>query len=177
VAGKCRQSTPKSWQVERVVYGSRIGSAVARRAPQTPEEQRDRQVGTRCDQQMGGRARSTPGLLHHSDRGSQHASHDYLARLQVAQVQVSMSCTGNCYDDALMESFWVALQTKLVEDQPARFVRCCASRQLPLQPGLLLALCAVSGRALGRTTRATVGSIWFLKCKVSAKEGENESWC
>ena len=45
--------------------------------------------------------RPPPGLLHHSDRSSQYASHDYQARLQVAQVQVSMSRTGNCYDNML----------------------------------------------------------------------------
>lgn len=61
--------------------------------------------------------RPPPGLLHHSDRGSQYASHDYRARLQAAQVQVSMSRTGNCYDNALMESFWATLKTELVEDQ------------------------------------------------------------
>ncbi len=58
-----------------------------------------------------------PGLLHHSDRGRQHASHDDQARLQAAQVQVSMSRTGNGYDNALMESFWATLKTELVEDQ------------------------------------------------------------
>jgi putative transposase len=61
--------------------------------------------------------RPPPGLLHHADRGSQYASHDYQARLQAAQVQVSMSRTGNCYDNALMESFWATLKTELVEDQ------------------------------------------------------------
>lgn len=61
--------------------------------------------------------RPPPGLLHHSDRGSQYASHDYRARLQAAQVQVSMSRTGNCYDNALMESFWATLKTELVEEQ------------------------------------------------------------
>ncbi len=59
-----------------------------------------------------------PGLLHHSDRGSQYASHDYQARLQAVQAQVSMSRSGNCYDNALMESFWATLKTELVEEQP-----------------------------------------------------------
>jgi putative transposase len=61
--------------------------------------------------------RPPPGLLHHSDRGSQYASHDDQARLQAAQVQVSMSRTGNCHDNALMESFWATLKTELIEDQ------------------------------------------------------------
>lgn len=59
-----------------------------------------------------------PGLLHHSDRGSQYASHDYQARLQTVQAQVSMSRSGNCYDNALMESFWATLKTELVEEKP-----------------------------------------------------------
>ena len=61
--------------------------------------------------------RPPPGLLHHADRASQYASHDYQARLQAAQVQVSMSRTGNCYDNALMKSSWATLKTELVEDQ------------------------------------------------------------
>ena len=61
--------------------------------------------------------RPPPGLLHHSDRGSQYAGHDDQARLQAAQVQVNMSRTGNCYDNALMESFWATLKTELIEDQ------------------------------------------------------------
>jgi putative transposase len=45
------------------------------------------------------------------------ASHDDRARLQAAQVQVSMSRTGNCHDNTLMGSFWATLKTELVEDE------------------------------------------------------------
>jgi len=55
-----------------------------------------------------------PGLLHHSDRGSQYASHDYQALLTKHQMQVSMSRKGNCYDNAPMESFFGTLKTELV---------------------------------------------------------------
>ena len=55
-----------------------------------------------------------PGLLHHSDRGSQYASDDYQAVLTKSQMQVSMSRTGNCYDNAPMESFFGTLKTELV---------------------------------------------------------------
>lgn len=55
-----------------------------------------------------------PGLLHHSDRGSQYASDDYQALLTKYQIQGSMSRTGNCYDNAPMESFFGTLKTELV---------------------------------------------------------------
>jgi transposase InsO family protein len=54
------------------------------------------------------------GLLHHSDRGSQYASDDYQAVLTKYQIQGSMSRTGNCYDNAPMESFFGTLKTELV---------------------------------------------------------------
>jgi transposase InsO family protein len=60
------------------------------------------------------RRQPPPGLLHHSDRGSQYASHDYQAVLTQAQMQCSMSRAGNCYDNAPMESFFGTLKTELV---------------------------------------------------------------
>lgn len=51
-----------------------------------------------------------PGLLHHSDRGSQYTSENYLQQLADQQCQVSMSRTGNCYDNAVMESFFSTLK-------------------------------------------------------------------
>lgn len=54
------------------------------------------------------------GLLHHSDRGSQYASHEYRTLLDHHQIQVSMSRTGNCYDNAAIESFFATLKTELV---------------------------------------------------------------
>lgn len=59
----------------------------------------------------------TVGLLHHSDRGSQYASLAYQDRLAAQQMEVSMSRTGNCYDNAVMESFWATLKTERVYDQ------------------------------------------------------------
>jgi len=54
------------------------------------------------------------GLLHHSDRGSQYTSDDYLDELEKAGCQISMSRTGNCYDNADMESFFSTLKTEQV---------------------------------------------------------------
>jgi putative transposase len=51
-----------------------------------------------------------PGLLHHSDRGSQYASHDYQRLLAQHRITVSMSRTGNGYDNAMKESFFATLK-------------------------------------------------------------------
>lgn len=55
------------------------------------------------------------GLLFHSDRGSQYTSDAYQALLREAQVTGSMSRTGNCYDNAVAESFFGTLKTECVE--------------------------------------------------------------
>jgi len=49
------------------------------------------------------------GLLHHSDRGSEFTSDRYLALLAELGIEVSMSRTGDCYDNAAMESFFASL--------------------------------------------------------------------
>lgn len=59
----------------------------------------------------------TPGLLHHSDRGSQYASDDYQALLTQADMVGSMSRKGNCYDNAPLESFFGTLKNELVFHQ------------------------------------------------------------
>lgn len=66
--------------------------------------------------------RPTEPLLHHSDRGVQYACDDYQALLSEHGVQPSMSRTGNCYDNAVMESFFGTLKTELVhhESYPTR---------------------------------------------------------
>ena len=52
--------------------------------------------------------------LHHSDRGSQYASHDYRALLEVHGITISMSRVGNCWDNAPVESFFSSLKAELV---------------------------------------------------------------
>lgn len=49
-------------------------------------------------------------LLHHSDRGCQYTSESYLKLLEQAGCRLSMSRTGNCYDNAAMESFFATLK-------------------------------------------------------------------
>jgi transposase InsO family protein len=56
-----------------------------------------------------------PGLMHHSDRGSQYTSHAYQQRLVDAGRVTSMSRTGNCLDNAPMESFWATLKRECAD--------------------------------------------------------------
>ena len=56
-----------------------------------------------------------PGVLFHSDRGSQYTSDAYQALLADVSVTVSMSRTGNCYDNAVTESFFGSLKCECVE--------------------------------------------------------------
>jgi transposase InsO family protein len=54
--------------------------------------------------------RPAPGLVHHSDRGVQYASHEYTALLKQHEVRISMSRRGNPYDNAACESFMKTLK-------------------------------------------------------------------
>lgn len=54
------------------------------------------------------------GLIHHSDRGCQYASADYRNSLASYGIDPSMSRSGNCYDNAAMESFWSTLKLELI---------------------------------------------------------------
>jgi transposase InsO family protein len=58
------------------------------------------------------------GLLHHSDRGVQYACDDYQTLLEKYGMACSMSRVGNCYDNAMMESFWGSYKQELVYQQP-----------------------------------------------------------
>ena len=55
-----------------------------------------------------------PGLVHHTDRGSQYASHEYRGLLDRHGARCSMSAAGNCYDNAVAESFFATLKKELV---------------------------------------------------------------
>jgi putative transposase len=56
------------------------------------------------------------GLPHHSDRGSQYASEDYQNALAARGIQCSMSRKGNCWDNAVAESFFSSLKMEFVHD-------------------------------------------------------------
>jgi len=64
-----------------------------------------------------GRRQPERGLLHHSDRGSQYASHEYRGTLVRHGFQTSMSRKGNCWDNAVMEHFFGSLKSEWLADQ------------------------------------------------------------
>jgi transposase InsO family protein len=71
-----------------------------------------------------GRLRATRGdvrgAIHHSDRGSQYASEAYRTALADAGLEQSMSRKGNCWDNAVAESFFGTLEQELVPETPWR---------------------------------------------------------
>lgn len=62
--------------------------------------------------------RPAPGLIFHSDRGCQYASEPFRNLLTEHHALGSMCATGNCYDNAAMESFWATLKNELNIKKP-----------------------------------------------------------
>jgi transposase InsO family protein len=59
---------------------------------------------------------SLAGLVHHTDRGSPYASDDYRAALEHYGMVASMSRKGDCWDNAVAESFFATLRVEIVDD-------------------------------------------------------------
>jgi len=64
------------------------------------------------------RSRPDPGMLFHSDRGSQYASEQFRDLLGRHGAVPSMSAKGNCCDNAAMESFWATLKSGMGMNEP-----------------------------------------------------------
>lgn len=70
---------------------------------------------TLCALHMAREARRpAPGLIHHSDRGSQYAAREYQCELAAQGMRASMSGKGDCYDNAVAESFFSTLEFELI---------------------------------------------------------------
>ena len=61
--------------------------------------------------------RPAPGLIHHSDRGSPYASHDYVERLKALGMRPSMSRKGNCWDNSVAESFFASIKVEHLDHE------------------------------------------------------------
>ena len=80
-------------------------------------KERDEQLITFAAVMAVERRRPGTGLLHHSDRGSQYTSSGYQTLLKQYGIEISMSGKGDCYDNALMESFFGTVKEECVEQQ------------------------------------------------------------
>jgi transposase InsO family protein len=87
-----------------------------------------------------------PGFLHHSDQGSQYTAGAYLDCLQGAKSQLSMSRVGDCYDNAVMESFFATLKAE------------CATQPFPT-------------RAIARTTIFEYLEVWYNRQRLHSSLG------
>jgi transposase InsO family protein len=65
------------------------------------------------DMALGAR-RPRPGLVHHTDQGPLCSAYDYRQRMRAHGILPSMSARGNCYDNAVAESFFSTLKNELV---------------------------------------------------------------
>ncbi len=73
--------------------------------------------------------RNPPGLILHSDRGCQYTSKAYRKFTAKHNIELSMSATGNCYDNAVAESFFHTLKIGIVHDEKY-FTRSQATRAI-----------------------------------------------
>ena len=67
-------------------------------------------VGRRCPEKSA-------SLMHHSDRGSQYASQEFQNLLREQNITCSMSRRGNCWDNAMMESFFATLKKERIHQE------------------------------------------------------------
>lgn len=65
--------------------------------------------------EMAPEQRRTAGVIHHSDQGSQYTSLAFGERCRKAGVRPSMGSVGDCYDNAMAESFFSILETELLD--------------------------------------------------------------
>jgi len=86
------------------------------------------------------------GVLHHSDQGSQYTSATYCDMLNAALAQLSMSRVGNCYDNAVVESFFATLKAE------------CVTQVFPT-------------RALARTTIFEYLEVWYNRQRLHSSLG------
>jgi putative transposase len=103
------------WTAEGWLYLAAILDLFSRRVVgHAMSERIDRALVLDALRDAVGRRVPNAGLVHHSDRGSQYASNDYQDALDDLGVVCSMSRKGNCWDNAVAESFFATLKTELI---------------------------------------------------------------
>lgn len=79
-------------------------------------QQHDADLATSALDMAIGRVQPSPGLILHSDRGSEFANAKFHHRAAEANICLSMSSTGNCYDNAAAESFFATLKLEAIAE-------------------------------------------------------------
>jgi transposase InsO family protein len=103
------------WTDEGWLYLAAILDLFSRRVVgHAMSERIDRALVLEALRDAVGRRVPDVGLLHHSDRGSQYASSDYQDALSERGITCSMSRKGNCWDNAVAESFFATLKTECI---------------------------------------------------------------
>jgi putative transposase len=103
------------WTAEGWLYLAAILDLFSRRVVGIAMSERiDRELVLEALRVAVGRRVPNAGLLHHSDQGSQYASGDYQQALEELGVVCSMSRKGNCWDNAVAESFFATLKTECI---------------------------------------------------------------
>lgn len=101
------------WTLEGWLYIAAVLDLFSRRVVGWAMASHMRQTLIAAALQMAlGRRQPEEGLLHHSDRGIQYASHEYQAMLRSHGITVSMSRRGNCWDNSVMERFFGSLKSE-----------------------------------------------------------------
>jgi len=120
--------------------------------------------------------RPAPGVIHHSDRGSQYCAEDYRKLVEQFGMTASMSRRGNCYDNAPMESFWWSLKNEMIYHQRytvraeaeaavKEYIEIFYNRQRRYSRlGVILALAIFRQR---RSLRKSAKLRWLLETEVS----------
>ena len=106
------------WTLEDWVYLAAILDLCSRRVVGwAAGETNDRGLALTALSRAWSARRPGPGLLHHSDRGSTYASADYRAALLRRRAEVSMSRKGDCWDNAVAESFFATIKGELIDHE------------------------------------------------------------
>jgi transposase InsO family protein len=116
VSPRAAHSFPR--QVPRKIHAAILDLYSRRVVGYAMSDHIDRHLAIDALDRALGQRRDVRDLMHHSDRGSTYVSHDYQARLAQAGMMCSMSRRGNCWDNAVAESFFATLKKDLLYQRP-----------------------------------------------------------
>ena len=125
------------WTDEGWLYLAAILDLFSRASSAGPSTRASRRACRSRSGRAMRRRRPGAGLLHHSDRGCQYTSDDYRDASTTLGITVSMSRKGNCWDNAVAESFFGTLKNELIYQQPWRNASRAARSDLRVHRGLL----------------------------------------